>query len=310
MKPAGLVIINPAAGALHASHVRRDIARRIAAITDSTVVETSGPGHAQELAREHAPRVDRIVVVGGDGTANEAANGILESACPERPIALVPLGTGNDFARALGHTDPDVALRAISDGRVRSVDVLSVDRLVQHESAPARRYALIYVGIGFPADVVEAVGPWTKKLLGSKRCYTFGSLVAILRRRVFEAALSGEGLERTGAFNMIWVSNIAELAGKTMHLSPGANFDDGRMEIGALDAVGRLTLLRTLSGILSGGTHVGMQHVRYTSGTDLRVNTPVPQPMIIDGELWGRSPYRVSVGTTRLHVVVPSPMTT
>ena len=304
--PARFVIINPAAGGLQASDVRLDIARRVAATNaDCTVVETSAPGHAQVLAREHATRAEMIVVVGGDGTANEAANGILESSRPERPIALVPLGTGNDFARALGITDRDVAVRAMAEGHVRSVDVLRVDLLDQSQTARERRYALIYAAVGFPAEVVEVVGPWTKKLLGSKRCYTFGSLVALLRRRGFEAVISSQGMEWAGAFRMVWAANIDELAGGTMQLSPGADCGDGKMEIGALDAVGRLTLLRTLSAILSGGTHLGMSHVRYTSGTDLRVNTPLPQPIVIDGELWGHSPFSVSV-TMKLHVVVPS----
>lgn len=117
----------------HPRAARRPAWKRLEALLGKRGVEVDlrlsrRPGHARGLAREAAPRADRLLAVGGDGTLHQVVNGMLEAFPPgleERPppLAVVPMGTGNDFARALElPRDPAGLARILSKGRRRPVD--------------------------------------------------------------------------------------------------------------------------------------------------------------------------------------------
>jgi diacylglycerol kinase family enzyme len=144
-----LVIVNPSASSVTA-RARVVIQKALSADHDVSVAETSRRGHAARLAQGAAATgTDLVVVLGGDGTLNEAANGLAGSATA---IAPLPGGSTNVFARTLGLPDDpveatSVLLDAIARGSIRRVGLGSVNR----------RYFLFHCGIGFDAAVVSQV---------------------------------------------------------------------------------------------------------------------------------------------------------
>lgn len=143
------LVVNPSASSVTARG-RVVIAKALATDHDVTVVETARRGHATKLARAAADDgVDVVVVLGGDGTLNEAANGL---AGTDTALAALPGGSTNVFARTLGLPDDPIEatgslLDALAAGSVRRVGMGSVNG----------RYFLFHTGIGFDAAVVAAV---------------------------------------------------------------------------------------------------------------------------------------------------------
>ena len=122
-----LAIVNPAAGKGLGARIATTIAGELAAAgVSADVVVTPGPGQAVRLAsRAVEEGYERVIAVGGDGTANEVANGLVDTTTA---LALYPIGSGNDFARALGYPRRrrDVA-SFIAAARPRRIDVGEVN---------------------------------------------------------------------------------------------------------------------------------------------------------------------------------------
>ena len=111
--------------------------------------ETAGIGHAVELARRAAGQYAAVVAVGGDGTVNETASGLL-LADSDTPLGIIPFGTGNDMAHIVGCDTPEAALDALARGATRHSDAISVSR------AAGIRYALLYAAVGFAGSCCGA----------------------------------------------------------------------------------------------------------------------------------------------------------
>jgi diacylglycerol kinase family enzyme len=144
-----LLLVNPSASSVTA-RARVLIRKALASAHEVTVAETSRRGHATRLAQGAAAEgIDLVVVLGGDGTLNEAANGLAGSATALAPL---PGGSTNVFARTIGLPDDPVEattalLEAVAGGSIRRVGLGSVNG----------RYFLFHVGMGFDAAVVQQV---------------------------------------------------------------------------------------------------------------------------------------------------------
>ncbi|WP_067125834.1 diacylglycerol/lipid kinase family protein [Microtetraspora malaysiensis] len=172
-----LLVVNPKATSTN--HRTRDVLMRaLGAAMDLTVEETGYRGHAAMIAgTAHAKGFDAVAVLGGDGTINEAANGLLRgqpsAPASERPtLIVIPGGSANVFARALGLPNNPVeatgaALEALRDGRRRTIGLGEAvwDHDVSHGDAGAvpptgphgSRYFTFCAGLGYDAEVVRAV---------------------------------------------------------------------------------------------------------------------------------------------------------
>jgi diacylglycerol kinase (ATP) len=151
------------------------------------IVLTTGPGDAGAAARDAASLgYDHVFIAGGDGTLNEVINGLgsVESAFEKTTIGLLPLGTGNDFAAALGlPADPEAALETVLEATPRAVDLGRVnDRFFVNVSAG-----------GFIADVSEAVDPQLKSIAG-RFAYLIGGARALLQAEPFTCVVDGRAM--------------------------------------------------------------------------------------------------------------------
>ncbi|TMC78634.1 MAG: YegS/Rv2252/BmrU family lipid kinase [Chloroflexi bacterium] len=206
-----LAIVNPVAG----NGAGERVARRIAADFRKygirlDVVRTPARDEAARLAREGAADGYRVIVAaGGDGTANEVANGIVGSAAA---LALYPIGSGNDFARALGYPKRarDVP-RFIREARRRTIDVGDLNGRVFVNAA----------GVGIDGHVAERVSA-TSRVVGQTLGYFVGALVGITTYRPRPMRVLVDGELRSGSFLAVVAANGTHF-GSGMHVAPEAS---------------------------------------------------------------------------------------
>lgn len=255
MRP--FVIVNPAAGRAPGGD---RLAALLSRLPDPEVAETCGPGDAARLAARAADEgADPIVVAGGDGLVAEVVNGLAPDPGRVR-LALLPTGTGNDFARALGlGADPETALEALRSGRVRRVDAarLRVAGAEADEASP-RWFVNAMVG-GLAGRVARRAHRGRKRRWGAL-AYRIAALPELLRARAVPTELVLEGVEGTERLELsahaVAVSN-GPFAGGGVRVAPAARVDDGWLEVVVVPALGApelsLAVLRTLAGLGDGG---------------------------------------------------------
>jgi len=230
------LLYNPVAGRGRALALAEEV-QRILTERGERVVEgrSERPGHIAELARELAGSVDRVLVMGGDGSLREAAEGLIgldgrgEAAAA---LGVLPMGSGNVVARELGlPLDPLDALEVQATGGERRIDVGAA------EAGGARHLFLAMMGVGFDAEVAGHVARARSTPLGSRIYRRSGDLVygavglrAMLfgGRARFALELDGEEAEPRCAAAVVC---NARVYGKGMVLTPDAVPDDGELDV-------------------------------------------------------------------------------
>jgi diacylglycerol kinase family enzyme len=266
-----MLIVNP--HATSTTPLRRDvIARALASELDLTVVQTRYRGHAAHFAGEAAQDgYELVLTLGGDGTVNEAVNGLLRAFPPEasgpetRPaLAALPGGSANVFTRALGMpSDPVDAtgrlLAAFTGGGRRTIGVgLAQDR-----------YFTINAGLGFDAEVVRTIeGLRADGQEASAGLYVWTAIrhfYGVMNRRQPALTLELNGRRAAGRLFFAIVSNAAPwtyLGSRPVNPSPEAGFNTG-LDVFATRTLGTLptlSMLRYMLGIGPGG-HAEPRHI-------------------------------------------------
>jgi len=291
-----LFVLNPAARGGRAVRllplVRQSIAEHGGA---GEVVCTEHARHATSLAREAAQAgFDAVIGVGGDGTLQEIANGLVTSR-QQLPIGVVPTGSGNDFVRSLGlPTAPSAALDLAWSTAERSVDL----------AACGERYFLNAGGAGFDARVARAAHSMPSVLRFGAIPYVAGVLRELMHNTAheFRIHLDDRTLQRRAL--MVVVANGAFYGGGMM-ICPDASRDDGLLDICVVGEVSRREVLRLLSAVFS-GKHVGDPHVEFFRTRTVRIESAQPCELHLDGELAGTLPAEFRAVPSALRVLVGS----
>lgn len=293
------IIVNPAAG--------RGRARRAWETAIRPMLQTSGlpftevyeerPGAAVPLA-EQATRdgYEIVAAVGGDGTVHEILNGILSPAVERRPaLAVIPGGTGNDFARGVGvPKDMMAAARLLVDGgRRRRIDVGRVND----------RYYGTISGVGFDAEVAAEVNRWPKWVAGTI-VYTAGILKKLITYRCAPSRITIDGEVLEFPMFLLAAANTCWYAGG-MYMAPHARPDDGRLEVILARDLTKIETLGVLPKVFS-GDHLKHPKVSHRDGVEIRVESDVPLAIHADGETVGRVPAVFQALPQALEVIVPS----
>ena len=277
--------------------------------------ETKAPGDATAQTRAALRSgVESVVVVGGDGTISETAEGFFEfnndldvhpaPINPAATLAILPAGTGNDFARGLlGKRAPleywtkavIAHARGESAAVVRTMDVL-YGRCNDYEK-PFICFNASTMGIGGEtAGRVAAQGKFMRNFSGEFR-FVFAALGALAAWRERRVRVTVDG--RTvadGPMNLVAVAN-ALYAGGGMMLSPDARIDDGKLDVITASGLSRANVVTELSRIHTGG-HVKNPKVTITQGTIARIDTFLQQdamPLEADGNVRGVTPVQFQV---------------
>jgi len=277
------IVVNRSAGQGHAGRVL-DEARlfldRYGVVSD--LVYTRAPGQGTELALQAALEgYERVVAMGGDGTTNEVANGLLQAAEQghEAALGVIPAGSGNDFAYGVGiPRQLEQACERLATGRLRTVDVVRVTvdgqpRIFDNSA-----------GLGYDADVLLEA----RKITRVRGFLLY--LWAVLRvwanngRWPYPMTVTVDGRPLPGqALTLVAVAN-GPRAGGGFFLTPEARVDDGWLDICAAAPVGRLEILWLLPKTLN-GTHVHARPVTMLRGKRVVVEGARGLPGYMDGEV-------------------------
>ncbi len=302
-------IVNPTAAAGRAQHDLDHLRPLLApqGIT-ATFHASLAAGHAVDLARAAAEsgNFDVIVATGGDGTAREVASGVLGSAAPSTPVAVLPLGTGNDLAYVAGTAHVATAPRAIAAGAVRPMDAIEVTCEIAGKQN--RTHAMSFAAVGLAADVVRYTTPAVKRWFGPKLCYSVGFFRALARYRPVVGTAICDGREFRDDFLLICAGNTSHAGGRMMHLSPGAVPHDGELNFSLIRATSRVEVALQFIRLLR-GTHVRHPRANYFTGHEIEVRTEIPADVQLDGDCVGTTPARFRVLPGALQLVVTPPRT-
>lgn len=287
-------ILNPRAG-VAAHGTREAVERGRPSWKDYAVYLTREPGHATLLAREAvAAGADLVLAVGGDGTVNEVAQGLLGSAAA---LGIVPAGSGNGLARALRlPLQPGAALAALEAGGRRRMDVGTLNR----------RPFLNVAGAGFDAAVGHAFHERGKRggrrgLLGYVRLSVLELRAYRPRRLTLEVA--NERLE-LAAFVLTFANGLQYGSGAV--INPGGKLDDGRLEVVVVENGPLWRTLAAAPRLFLGGLE-RMTGYRRLAAASATVTAEAPVALHCDGDPVPAA-ARIDVGVVvrGLEVVVPA----
>jgi diacylglycerol kinase (ATP) len=291
------LIYNPAAGGGRAQRLMDRLASNLADVPDLEVTATRERGHATELARAMADRDDTVVIsVGGDGTHHEVVNGLLPDGRAQ--MAVIPAGSGNDFAASLGiPEDPEAALGVALAGRARAVDVGWA------ETAEGAQYFLTVVGAGFDAEVAGLINSRARGQGSGKLLYLRGILETLLRYRSEALTVTVDGQSTTRPTLLLAAGNAPRYAGG-IRICPAARMDDGLLQVIWVRGLPRLKVLPLLAQAYQ-GKHVDNPAVETRMAAALAVTGPRHLFVHADGELLGHLPLTIRVVPEALRVRTP-----
>lgn len=234
------------------------------------VLVTEAPGHATTLAAS-CPDDATVVAVGGDGTTHEVAQACIGNG---RTLGLLPVGSGDDFAFALGMRRSDLAgaLERLVTGRTRLVDCGTVN------GEPFINAA----GVGFDADVARRVARAPAALKGLA-AYLWGVFDAL---RVLEATpveVSVDGAVVYTGRSLLVSTHLGPRTGGSFLFAPGADNQDGIFEVLVAGALGRAGILGLLPRVMR-GAHLGHPSVALFRGERVRLHWERAQPCHLEGE--------------------------
>lgn len=264
------VIVNPQAGRGRGWKMIPKVSEVFARQGVTDIRYTSEKGDELRLARHAISQGSTtIVVVGGDGTTTHVANAILESGADVR-LAVLPAGTGNDFAKALGTDKCDPALvarKSMESGNTR-VDVGKIEDL----------YFLNCCGFGFDVAVLE--GTLRNQWLRGNAVYLYTALKELLWYRGIEISVGRASTTR----HMLLVFANTEYFGGIFRIAPGARVDDGELdmiEILDIPASRRAVMLSAATR----GDHMKYPECIMERARSFELSFPAPSAYEADGEL-------------------------
>jgi YegS/Rv2252/BmrU family lipid kinase len=297
------VIVNPVAGAYSTRRKWPIISRLLKRSGLSFDFEyTEGTGHAIELARAAASDGYRcLVAVGGDGTVNEVANGILYSTgATETALGIISTGTGSDFIRSVGiPRDYPSACSTLTSPKRLSIDVGVVE--YQSKGQTLQRFFVNGAGVGFDAAVVEKTER-LPKYFGGTIPYLAGLVMALLGYKNKSVVVNVEDETISGRVLSLVVANGGYLGGG-MHIAPQAELGDNLLDVVMIGDIGKLELLKELPTVYK-GTHINHPKVRMIKTRRITIKSPERMLVHADGELLGESPASFWVMPAALSIVV------
>lgn len=274
------------------------------------VVLTGKPGDAIELARQaKLDGYDVIAAAGGDGTVNEVVNGIARVTPPGEavgPLAVLPMGSGNDFADMVGAPrDMAAGVQRIQAGQSRLIDLCLAT--AHSPGQEITRYFDNNLGAGFEAQVT--VESRKIKRLRGFAIYLWAVIRAL--RQYDQPSFQVAWTDETGAVHQVEQRSLLVTLGNSrrtgggFYMTPDAEMDDGLLDMGIAQSLTTPRILALLPKVMTGAhrNHPAMRFVRCTS---VCVATQNPVPIHTDGEIL--TPAATALSATvepgRLRVII------
>lgn len=288
------LICNPTAQSGRAAEALKTVTECLkAAGADYTVMETNGPGHAAELAKQAVSEGYTLIVsVGGDGTMRETASALTHT---DAALGIIPCGTGNDFAKTVKiPVDPEAAADVLLSGE---------DRLIDIGLANGKPFFNI-AGVGFDVDVLD----YTEEFKNSRRkgstAYLMGLMKALLRMKQRKATLRFENDTVETTLLLIAAGN-GRFFGGGMEVTPNADPADGLLDICYIHDIDLYGVLTVLPKFLK-GKHLGCtKYVTYRKERSVSIECDPVSRMELDGERMEGTPVDIRIDEKALKIRLP-----
>lgn len=311
-----LIIVNPVAQSGAARGAAERLQRFLALYTHRDAFDlalTERPRHAVELAAA-AAGYDTVLALGGDGVVHEVANGLMRIAGGTRPVlGVVPVGSGNDFARTLGLTDiADVSgtdFAPLLSSAPAPIDVLKIAYGTGGPGAAAEvEYAVQTVSFGLDAAIAIDTQALRKSTgLAGAPLYTASGLRVFGRGyRDFPVRASFDDGPAVGLRTIVFAIQNGPTYGSGYRICPDADPADGMLDV--CYAEGPVPRAVALPVFLSAknGRHVGNRHIRLLRAASVEVEfAKEDYPVQVDGERLRAERLRVDVEPAALRVLKP-----
>lgn len=281
---AYLIIINPVAGRGRTKEISPVLLAKLRSRGLPFEARlTKEPGEATEIAEEAVEEgFTHIVAVGGDGTAHEVANGLLATSRPAA-LGVIPTGSGNDFAKAVGiPLELSRAVETLAHNRRRLVDLGRLEG----------RYFVNGLGIGLDGAVSHRYQ--RMKRLSGELGYLWGAIHEALTFKAFHLVLETPDWSYQGPALLAGASN-GQYQGGNFQLTPHAAIDDGLLDV---YVIGDMHPLRRLIEIpkVRRGAHLGLKEVEIRRSLWVEITSERPLLAHMDGEPFTLVPGRHRVG--------------
>jgi YegS/Rv2252/BmrU family lipid kinase len=292
-----LFIVNPAARHGETRKLIPAVERVFGEAAETDIQLSAGPRHACDLART-AQGFDSIVAVGGDGTAHEVLNGVMEHDVAERPaFGIVPTGSGNDYAHTLGMSDDlATALNQVATGDRKLVDLGQCNGVWFGES----------VSMGLDARVtVKAVELKVTTGLSGISLY-LRALMHVLTHEYYGHKVVIQYDEEPAFETEMLIAAVTNgpTYGGGFKITPDSVLDDGLLDICRIDAMPKSQAFMRLPFVVV-GKHTRMKPVHMSRAKRLTVVSETPFEGQIDGEVMLESAYDIRIFPAALNAIVP-----
>jgi len=279
---------------------------------DAEVQRSEAPKDAIGLAADAQARgAELVVAVGGDGTVHEVVNGLMTRGAaeltpgqPQRAaLAVLPSGTGCDFARALGIGPSfEQAFAQLRAGRRQVIDLGRVHKPGQAERS---EWFNNVASFGVTGEIVARIQR-SRKWLGAKPTYLWAAVCALLRYRNARVRIALDGAESyEQRIKAVAIGN-ANYFGGGMCIAPDASVDSGRLQAAVFGDLGRIEAVRRL-GETYAGKRIEHPRISYHDCRSLLAEPAGTRSIGVelDGEAWGHLPARFEIVPAALQVIVP-----
>ena len=298
-------ILNPVAGKGAARKTLAELERQLPELGFTyEVVYTVRPGHATEIARTCSSTY--VVAVGGDGTINETANGLMGSG---KILGIIPTGSGNDFIKSLGIPRKlQDSVEILQARNVRRIDAGLVACGITKNGSTAYapgRFFVNGVGIGFDASVARRVSEINH--LRGTLLYLVAVLQTLGHYRSPFFRISVDGNTTVGKKLLVAVGN-GKCAGGGFYLTPDALVDDGKLDVCAIQDVPVAKILRLMPAVMA-GKRVEDEAVSYSRTTGIAVESTERFSVHADGEVIGREVQGVNIEIAAGSLLIIGPRT-
>ena len=300
-----LVIANPVAHSGQGEGATQFVERFLSAYKSATsgyrIARTGASGDATGIAA-YASDFDTVIALGGDGVIHEVAGGLMAIDPEARPrLGIIPMGTGNDYARTLGmaRNDPEEALRQLVGGREKSVEVGRVNG----------RYFVETLSFGLDAAI--ALDTTNKRANETSQEGTelfVRSAIRILSRagKGFPCTVSFAGADPLESRSIIFAFQVGPTYGAGFKVCPDADPADGLLDVCRNTVTPSLPVVMGLLGAARFGSHAHSRIIEMRRVRHAVLDFESEPPCQVDGEGIGGTHFEVDVIPKALRVVVPA----
>lgn len=304
-----LFILNPAAGKKNRTEKIKAVISRLKIKEPYDIFVTDGERAAEKeterYLREHSEDFVRVYACGGDGTLSEVANGIYASGNTNCALAVVPVGSGNDFVKSLDIPPERFRnIKGLLDG-----DIVEVDILLATDDEKRKRISLNIISAGFDAAVANGQEKFKKlPLVSGSMAYNMSLVKCVFTdtKNYFDLKVDGEVYGKDEGPYLFAIAANGRYYGGGFKASPYSDISDGLLDFVRIKTVSKTRLL-SLVGKFREGKHID-DYKEITSYTQCKTMQFLSEEYIdinLDGEIYPMKNPIISILPKAMKLVLP-----